>query len=65
MKHSRHVFLDGDPFEFCCACDYKTRWQRIQEKLKFLESNERLNMLRKNLVWVMKRALIVLCAQNI
>lgn len=64
MKHIRHVFLDGDPFEFCHACTYKTRWQCVQEKLNVLEPSERLDMLRKNLTWVMKRALIVLCVQN-
>ena len=64
MKTIRHVFLDGDPFEFCHACTYKTRWQCIQEKLNVLEPSKRLDMLRKNLTWVMKRALIVLCAQN-
>ena len=64
MKSSWHVFLDSDPFEFCHACNYKTRWQCVQEKLNALEPSKRLDMLRKNLTWVMKRALIVLCAQN-
>ena len=61
---TRHVFLDGDPFGFCHACNYKTRWLSIQEKLNTLEPSKRLDLLRKNLTWIMKRALIVLCAQS-
>ena len=60
MKTIRHVFLDSDPFEFCHACNYKTRWQCVQEKVNVLEPSKRLDMLRKNLTWVMQRALIIL-----
>lgn len=64
MRNRYRIHLEGDPFEFCHACNYKTRWQYVQEKLNVLEPIKRLDILRKNLTWVMKRALIVLCAQN-
>ena len=64
MKPIRHVLLDGDPFELEHACDYQAREKCIKERINGCAPREKLKLLRKNLSWIMQRALIVLCAQN-
>ena len=64
MKFFRHVHLAGDPFEFCRAYDYKARELEIEKRLMDTSSLEKLNLLLKNLTWVMRRALIVFCELN-
>lgn len=64
MKVIRHIHLEGDPFEFCPAYDYRTREQEIEKRLIDMSSLKKWSMLRKNLSWVMRRALIVVCGLN-
>ena len=64
MKVIRHIHLEGDPFEFCRAYDYRTREQEIEKRLIDMSSLKKWSMLRKNLSWVMRRALIVVCELN-
>ena len=64
MKSIRCVFLDGDPFEFCHACNFQAREKCMKERLNEYAPRKKLDLLRKNLSWIMQRALIVLCAQN-
>ena len=66
MRNRYRIHLEGDPFEFCHACNYKTRWQYVQEKLNVLEPIKRLDILRKNqLRGMLRRAMEMLSAYTI
>ena len=64
MKVMRQVYLVGDPFEFRHAYNYRAREQEIEKILASYDTTGKLCILRKNLSWVMRRALIVVCGLN-